>query len=203
MYNLVNQFAKEIVSTIQPNHVTDYEWLLQNVGEVNASSYRTKYRNYWAMNAARLSPSFYCAYFNALHTAPTQRPTLSNVVQLLYNASTTRIGKKSLQFSFATILLHMRNPRLPLYSSEVTAFFFFQLPTGEGKQRITKFLAFHDFLIREYARVLKNGLLAGAIQEFRLGLRPRHYTDEKVVDSLLWAFVAHKRTLLKKQIVYG
>ena len=203
MYNLIDQFAKEIVSTIPPEHVTEYDWLLQNVGHVSTPGYQQKYRSYWALNVARLNPSFYRAYFNALGTAPTQKPTLSNVVHILYNASTNRSGRKSLQFSFATKLLHMANPQLPLYSSEVTAFFFFELPAGEIKQRLTKLVAFHDFLIREYARVLKNGLLAGAIQEFRLRLRPQHFTDEKVVDSLIWAFVAKQRGLLKNQIMNG
>jgi len=99
----------------------------------------------------------------------------------------------------------MTNRYLPIYSSEVTAFFFFPIPTGEFEQRLTKLVAFHDFLIREYARVLKNGLLAEAIQELRLRLRPKHYTDEKVLDSLIWAFVTllKKGALLKNQIVYG
>lgn len=32
MYDLINQFAQTVVGTIPPEHVTDYEWLLQNVG---------------------------------------------------------------------------------------------------------------------------------------------------------------------------
>jgi hypothetical protein len=48
MYNLVNQFAKEIVNTIRirPDHVTVYEWLLQNVEQVIKADYQKKYRNY-------------------------------------------------------------------------------------------------------------------------------------------------------------
>jgi len=37
--------------------------------------------------------------------------------------------------------------------------------------------------------VLQNNLLATAIQEFRVRLNPQHLTDEKIVDSLIWAFV--------------
>jgi hypothetical protein len=69
------------------------------------------------MNAARLSSSFYTAYFDTLEAAPTQKPTLLTVVHRLYDASTNNSGTKSLQFSFATKLLHMTNPKLPLYSS--------------------------------------------------------------------------------------
>ncbi len=147
MYNLVNQFAKAIVSKIRPDHVTEYERLLQNVDHVNTPGYQKRYRAYWAMNVARLSPSFYSVYFNALDTAPTQKPSLDTFVHILYDASTNHRRTKSLQFSFATKLLHMTNPQLPLYSSEVTAFFFFQSPTGEVERRIAKFVAFHTFPI--------------------------------------------------------
>jgi hypothetical protein len=30
MYDLINQFAQTVLSTIPPEHVTDYEWFLQN-----------------------------------------------------------------------------------------------------------------------------------------------------------------------------
>jgi hypothetical protein len=73
------------------------------------------------------------------------------------------------------------------------------------QQRIAGFVTFHNFLIQEYARVLQNGLLASAIQEFHLQLTPQHFTDEKIVDSLIWAFVKllHKGALLNGQIVYS
>ena len=32
MYDLINQFAQRVVDTIPPEHVTNYERLLQNVG---------------------------------------------------------------------------------------------------------------------------------------------------------------------------
>ena len=65
-------------------------------------------------------------------------------------------------------------------------------------------MTFHSFLAEEYARVLKGGLLNVAIQEFRLRLKPQHFTDEKIVDSLIWAFVAllRKGALPKGKIAY-
>jgi kynurenine formamidase len=80
MYNLVNQFAKEIIGTIKSDHVTEYEWLLQNVEQASKINYRKRYRNYWAINAARLSSSFDTVYFDTLAAAPTEKPTLSAIV---------------------------------------------------------------------------------------------------------------------------
>jgi len=204
MYSLINQFAQTVVATIEPDHVTDYEWLIRNVGQGTAPDYQKRYRRFWAMNAAQLSPAFYTAYFGALNAALNHPPTLSSVAQTLHDASARQNGQKSLQFSFATKLLHMTNTHSPIYDSQVAAFYFFQEPSIDLQQRINGLVAFHSFLTQEYARVLNGGLLASAIQEFRLRLKPQHFTDEKIVDSLIWAFVAllRKGALPAGQIAY-
>ncbi len=100
----------------------------------------------------------------------------------------------------------MTNQHSPIYDSQVATFYFFQEPSTDVglQQRIDSLVAFHSFLAEEYARVLKGGLLASAIQEFRLRLKPQRFTEEKVVDSLVWAFVAllRKGALPKGQITY-
>ena len=206
MYSLINQFAETVVGAIPPNHVADYEWLLQNTAHLTTSDYQRKYRLYWAMNVAQLSPPFYSAYFGALDAALKQTTTLSDVTRILYDASARRDGRQSLQFSFATKLLHMANPVLPICDSQIAGFYFFQETTTSLnlQQRINGFVAFHDFLVQEYARVLESGLLAEAIQEYRRQLNPQHVTDEKIVDSLIWAFVGllRKGALPKGQVAY-
>jgi hypothetical protein len=206
MYSLINQYAGTILGTIARNHVTEYDWLLQNIAQVNEQDYQRRYRAYWAMNAAQLSPDFYTAYFAALDEARDRALTLDVLSRRLYDASARRDGSRSLQFSFATKLLHMANPHLPIYDSKVAGFFFFRAAPGDLPldQRISRLVTFHGFLTQEYARVLNDRLLAVAIEPFRQQLQPQHFTDEKCIDSLLWAFV----TLLEggglpnRQIVY-
>jgi hypothetical protein len=100
----------------------------------------------------------------------------------------------------------MTNQRIPIYDSRIAAFYFFATPANKTLQRrINRFVSFHSFLIGEYARVLQNNLLATAIQEFKRQLNPRRFTDEKIVDSLIWAFVGllRKGALMNGQIVYS
>jgi hypothetical protein len=99
------------------------------------------------MNVAQLSPPFYSAYFGALDAALKQTTTLSDVTRILYDASARRDGRQSLQFSFATKLLHMTNPVLPICDSQIAGFYFFQETTTSLnlQQRINGFVAFHDF----------------------------------------------------------
>ncbi len=187
MYSLINRHAAAIVRAIPLDFVTEYEWLLMNQSQVNSPDYQRRYRAYWAMNAAQLGADFYIGYFDLLSTIGNPRQSLSDVCCRLYDCSGRRDGRKSLQFSFATKLLHMANPQLPIYDSRVANFYFFERPeNGDLPQRISTLLAFHEFLTREYKRVLEQGLLQTAIDEFRDKLKRQRFTDEKVIDSLIW-----------------
>jgi len=100
----------------------------------------------------------------------------------------------------------MTTPRIPVYDSRVARFCFFEEPGRDLplEERIRRLVAFHDFLIREYARILSVGLLAPAIRAFRQRLRPQHFSDEKIIDSLIWSFVNLLRNgaLLDNRINY-
>jgi hypothetical protein len=192
VYRLINEYAAELVATIAPGHVAEYDWLRENTGAVSTLAYQTRYRAFWQMNAARLSPGFCDIYFATLRKAIQHAPELGLLTHTLYETATHLNGRQSLQFSFATKLLHMVNPRAPIYDSLIARFFFFAEPPRERplEQRIDSLVAVHGFLVREYARILKERLLESAIMAFRERLRPRCFTDEKCVDSLIWAFVA-------------
>ena len=50
-------------------------------------------------------------------------------------------------------------------------------------------MRFTAFLEQEYQRVLIEDLLETSLVVFWQQLFPQHFTDEKVLDSLLWAYV--------------
>jgi hypothetical protein len=82
----------------------------------------------------------------------------------------------------------MGNPQLPVYDSQVAHIYSFVAPDSKKvlHQRIGELVTFHEFLIREYKRVLEGRLLETAINEFRDKLRPQNFTDVEVIDSLIW-----------------
>ena len=94
MYDLINQYAQKVVGTIPTDHVTEYEWLIQNVNHATTPGYQNRYRRFWAMNAARLNPTFYVAYFGAMNAAVTQTPTLGALAQTFHAASTNSKGRQ-------------------------------------------------------------------------------------------------------------
>jgi hypothetical protein len=166
MYSLINRHAEVVVRSI--NDGSEYEWLIEKVTPPIPSDFRGRYRNFWSMNQSQLSPDFFETYFAALADAPSRPRQIDHIVASLYEASTRKNGQKSIQFSFATKLLHMTDQHLPVYDSQVAEFYFFQVPTGKSyEERLASLTSFYDFLKEEYARVLRDGLLKTSMQEFR------------------------------------
>jgi hypothetical protein len=205
MYSVINAFHRTIISEIDPQYVKQYEWIREKVEDVDSPQYQQQYRNFWQMNMSRLSSGFYATYFGLLK-APTPL-ALDSLCQTLCEASTRSTGIRTLQFSFATKLLHIQNPHLPIYDSRVARFYLFEAPASDRplQERITKLMAFYEFLVAEYARVIDNGLLATAIAAFRERFKPQQHTDEKIVDWLIWALVGliDDGALLDGRIVYS
>lgn len=192
MYHLNNTYSEDILSTIRPDHISEYDWLMDNMKYCREPAYQKRYRTYWRMNAARLCPAYCTAYFDQLHVAQSRKIPLSALARTLYATPTTRTGKQSLQISFASKLLHTADPHLPIYDALVRDFYFWTSPSPRQSLngRINTLYAFYTFLEQEYQRVLTHNLLQNPIRDFRSRFTPKHFTDEKIIDSLLWAFVA-------------
>jgi hypothetical protein len=196
MYHRIDRDIERVLSVIgkDADHVRTYDSLLDrlNPEKVTTTDYQKEFARYWLMKAVRASQSFRDAYFQMLQTHLANRMTIADVLTQLSSIPTNRGGPK-LQFSFATKLIHMADPHAPIFDSRVGAFYSFVWPaSGLLRQRVRACLDFYEFLTREYASVLTNGLLDESIQAFEQRFNPRHFTREKVIDSLIWAFEAQR-----------
>ena len=78
----------------------------------------------------------------------------------------------------------------------VDSFFFFPQGTAtEAREvKLTRLLSCYNFLAHEYDRILEQGLLACAIMTFRQHFQLCDgYTDQKIIDTLIWKFVSFLR----------
>jgi len=187
-YHEINANINEILQSVSPMHVTEYDWLVQNLHRAAEADYQRRYKNYWRLNGAGLSQQFCQEYFQRLQEANNNVPQLSILVNQLYEIP-IRPNKHALQFSFCTKLCHMLDRHLPIYDSNIRSFYNFRTPSYSlpVQQRIAQFVDFHQYLVTEYNRVLHDGLFSESIQVFRQRFNPRHFTDIKVIDSLIWA----------------
>lgn len=212
MYTLINQNITGILSQINAKgDVGMYETLLAELRESDVTAneeFQRIYRNYWRLGAARLGADFCRAYFLLLERLKqTSDFTVEKVAHKLLMTPTHGDGRKTLQFSFASKLVHMLCPERPVFDSMVAAFYF--LPTnGAGKtpeEKLQQLLESYRFLESEYARVLREGILADSIEQFRKRFKVRPtYTDQKVIDTLIWKFVTMLRNgaVRKGDVVY-
>ena len=197
MYHLVNANIDHLLATIQPpEDLAPYIWMLQELpspGAIQSPTFQKTFSKYWAMNAAHLGAGFKAQYFEILldeSKHAQRRCDVETITKRLLEIDVNSKGK-ALEFSFATKLVHMLDPTLPVYDTRVESFYF--LPrsySGTHEVKLKNLLCSYDFLIREYARVLRDELLAPAISECRRRFNlTAIYTDQKVIDTLIWKFV--------------
>ena len=200
MYRMMNENCSDLLNELDRiSDVPRYIELRRRLfaGDVAADEdFHALYRAYWQMNVARLGDPFYFRYFALLESLKKNRAGFvgeidATIRELALLTNTTE--RPSLQFSFATKLLNTIDPRLPVYDSYVSQFYFFVAPPSNYSvdARLSALLSFHAFLRAEYGRVIKEGLLADAIARFR-----QHFAidselcDERVVDMLIWGYVS-------------
>jgi len=192
MYNLINNNIPMTLQKIEGPWVNEYDWLISHLQDCDQPAYQRRFKVFWRLNAARLCEPFCEAYFQELQSARENIPDLSHLAMALHATPTHQNGRRSLQFSFASKLLHMVSPSMPIYDSLVAAFYFYEEPSRKlpMNRRVDSLVGFHSFLCTEYQRILKNNLLAPSIAAFRKKFHPQNFSDEKIIDSLIWGYVS-------------
>lgn len=207
MYTLINKNAALIVTSIDQKHIDDYDFLIANKASCNAIDYQKAFKSFWKLNVARPNADFVASYFELLNQLCGGADfSLQEIALKLYKTPLNSNRTNTLQFSFSTKMLHIIHPKLPIYDSMVRDFYFFKEPNRNWpiKARLEGFINFYDFLIREYHRILKEKLLEETIQLFREQKKPLCFTNEKIVDTIIWSFVAclNKGAIVDRNISY-
>ena len=201
MYRIINDNISSIINSA--NRSRDIEPYLtlqsifQNGSILNNSNYKTTYRIYWQLNAARLSDNYCDHYFRVLEKYRNRDDQdVEGVVKALYEVSSNSKDKKTLQFSFATKLLHTIDNTRPIYDSLIADFYFLPQikPTWKYDKKLSAYLKAYDFIQQEHKRVINDNILSTAITRFRTHFDlPATYTDQKIIDTLLWKFTSFLR----------
>jgi hypothetical protein len=194
MYRHVNRHIGLLLDQLRrDDHVKKYDNLMHEFAKLCAPMDERFRRNYvWFWKLRRVE-TWRERYFTLLQNIGNQarldaRETLRYVCQETLGGLR---GGQSLEFSFATKLVHMVDPRSPICDGNVRAFYFLPDANGGGdiETRIDCRLRVYDALVNEYHRILENHLLDESIVRFRKELNPETFTDIKIIDSLIWAFV--------------
>ena len=192
MYSLINENISDVLKSMERDHVKKYDFLIDNIHSLESSSYQTSYKTFWRLHGAGLSSDYCSIYFQLLKKHLEQPIAIEKMAIILFNEPVNSSGRKSLQFAFITKLLHMADRKLPIYDSLISSFYFFEPNRNLSfEKRINELVHFYDFLIFEYNRIIQNRLLHESIIAFRDRFKPKNFTDEKIIDSLIWAFTSY------------
>jgi len=220
MYALINKHIQDLLNYLHPvKDIDPYIDLRTKLPHVDVSTdqdFQKIYKKYWQLNAARLSASWCAVYFGHLETLKNTQhvPTVDEISRFLFGHATNNKGRQSLQFSFSTKFVHMLNPTQPVYDSLIAQYYFLPSTTSKNErnergevvfpeQKLANLLNSYRFLETEHKRILSNGLLEASIHSFRQHFPLAEvFTDEKVIDTLIWQFVRFlRRGAIRKGIV--
>lgn len=192
MYTLINENINDILNSVENDHVKKYDWLVEHIHQIESQNYQTYYKTFWRLHGAGLSAEYCSIYFQLLKRHLEEPIPIEKLVSFLYSKPVNSSGRKSLQFSFITKMLHMANKELPIYDSLISSFYFFEPNRRLSfKKRVDELISFYQFLNFEYKRILKDSLLQKSIEAFRVRFKPNYFTNEKIIDSLIWAFTSY------------
>lgn len=160
-----------------------YEWLDAHKGQPTDPVFRFVFRSNYRLDNAGLTAGWKARYFEFLAR---REGELRAVLEGLYHVPTAR-NVKSLQFSFATKLLHTLDPRRPIYDSKVAELL--GLPVKKVRDfaaNVAACVAVYDDL----CEVQRQLLLDAGVNNRVAALKARYdspISDEKALDFLLWS----------------
>jgi len=199
MYTCINQNIETVLLEIPKGHDTDYQWLADTLRNTDVSSnieFQKKYRSYWVMRYIAPDSQFNQKYFIILEELKNRKDLYFRAVaEQLSSLPHDSEGKRlSFQFSFISKLLHSIDNTSPIYDSMIKDFFY--LPDIDGndvREKIEQSEVVLEFLKNEMARIKSEGLLKEAIDQFKKRFQLVTFSDNKIIDSLIWAFVKSAR----------
>lgn len=202
MYRIINENIDNILTEESIKHFEGYEYLLDNLKKVNVAEnmeYQKRYKSFWGMG--RRSEKYYKCYFDILENNKYNKDiTLESVIKGLYKTELYKCETVNFEFSFSSKLIHMINNEKPIYDSKIASFYRLPKCTGNDfRERFEKANKSYDFLVYEFRRVKNDRLLNSSISKVKTYCNlSGKYTDEKIIDSIIWMFVNYAESGIGK-----
>lgn len=141
------------------------------------------------MDNAGLSKDIKCYFFYLLEK---REANLEYILSELYEIPTLK-GKNTMQFSFATKLLHTIDNDKPIFDSRVKSTL--QIKSkGSGKHsdkdtKIRSCIEIYDSLEQWYVKLKENEKVKNFISKFKLKFRidKEKISDTKILDFIIWS----------------
>ena len=175
------------------------EYAKENI--LNNLVFQFVFRSYYGLDNAGLSDEIKSRFFELLAQKQTN---LELILLELYEIPTLK-GKNTIQFSFATKLLHTIDNDKPLFDSNVEKSTNIKLRGSDKDTKIRSRIEAYESLEKLYAKLKEDDKTKKLISKFRLKFKvnDEKISDTKVLDFIMWSLGRLKNQRKKNKTAYN
>ncbi|HRY62193.1 MAG TPA: hypothetical protein P5056_00210 [Candidatus Paceibacterota bacterium] len=178
---------EKIFSNIDKESVDTYQWLntAYNSGGIDHNRvFQFVFRSYYRLDGAGLSQNQKRTFFDLMTN---KIRDLEKILDALYQLPTLR-GNNTIQFSFATKLIHTIDNNEPIFDAEVSNVIQRRVAGNNKEQKIQSCVELYNFLKSLYLKLLSDDKIKELISIFRkeFGVNKYQVSDIKILDFIVW-----------------
>jgi len=169
-------------------------------GNVQNLVFQFVFRKFYGLDNAGLSDEMKKCFFKLLAEKQTD---LKTILTELYDLHRKK-GDNSIQFSFATKLLHTIDNSKPIFDKEIESVTYSRPKHSDKDIRIQSYIEFYNKLERLNAELLESDKIQTFISKFRFEFQvdKEKISDVKALDFIMWSLGKIKeKERVKKTII--
>jgi hypothetical protein len=184
----IDEKQDEILSNLDNESVVVYIFLKKEFDKSNITNnllFQFVFRSFYRLDNAGLSDNLKKHFFKLLAEKQTK---LDIILSDLYEIP--RLKKdNSIQFSFATKLLHTVDNDKPIFDKYVTSIINKKVKGNNKNEKIQSCIEIYDSLVTLNDELKKNDKIRNVILKFRSKFKVSNeeMSDTKVLDSIMWS----------------
>lgn len=167
---------------VKEESIRVYEWIEAHKEKPENPVFQFVFRSYYRLDNAGLTPGWKVRYFEFLKK---RERCLKTILEELYDIP-TRKKVKSVQFSFATKLLHTLDTSQPIYDANVAELLGLSVKKGKDfDANVNNCVVVYKQLREAQQQLLSDEGIKKQIAALKAGYNTQ-ISDEKALDFLLW-----------------
>ena|SRR3989344_2567941 len=179
---------KEVIENIDQESIDVYLWLKDAHEKGNIKNnfiFQFVFRSYYGLDRAGLSKAQKKKFFELLVKKETDLRIILRKLSELPN----RQNQNTVQFSFATKLLHTIDDSKPIFDAKVSVVVHKAVTGSSVEEKIESAEKLYNDLENLYLGLIENEKVREVIKGFksRFGLGPKNMTEQKILDFIIWS----------------
>ena len=179
---------EKIINNLDQESIDVYLWLkneYEKRGVTSNTVFQFVFRSYYSLDGAGLGEKLKSRYFELL----AQEEKDLNVILKELSKIPTQLHPHTVQFSFATKLIHMIDNSKPIYDKWVAAIIHKTVTGKNAEEKIESAKGIFNYLEELYGNLLGDEKTKKVIEEFRKQFKVdnRKIADQKILDFLIWS----------------